>query len=88
MKNIKDTLLLITLYQHRYKSRQLLRKLDGEQLKDIGLTKEQALKEANRPFWVGDNLFLNKENSANDRVIHNVNSCAYSKRNPRHILAA
>ena len=42
-----------TLYIHRYKSRKVLAKLNSDQLADVGLTKEQALEEAKRPFWVG-----------------------------------
>ena len=35
----------------RYRSRRQLVMLDADQLKDIGITREQALDEANRPFW-------------------------------------
>nr|WP_232846225.1 DUF1127 domain-containing protein [Amphritea pacifica] len=35
----------------RYRSRRLLLRLDREQLKDIGVTREEALEEAGKPFW-------------------------------------
>jgi uncharacterized protein YjiS (DUF1127 family) len=36
----------------RRRQRQQLRQLDDHQLRDIGLTREQAEREADRPFWV------------------------------------
>lgn len=35
----------------RWRSRHALLQLDAEQLRDIGLTREQAVKEGLRPFW-------------------------------------
>jgi len=35
----------------RYRSRRLLLQLDRGQLKDIGITREEALEEARKPFW-------------------------------------
>ncbi|UTW04384.1 DUF1127 domain-containing protein [Amphritea atlantica] len=35
----------------RYRSRRMLQQLDREQLKDIGITREEALEEVRKPFW-------------------------------------
>lgn len=35
----------------RYRSRRMLLQLDREQLKDIGITREEALEEVRKPFW-------------------------------------
>lgn len=35
----------------RWRSRRALERLDDAALRDIGLTREQALREASRPFW-------------------------------------
>ena len=35
----------------RLRTRRALLRLNAEQLKDIGLTRQQALDEAQRPFW-------------------------------------
>ncbi len=43
----------VKVYQHRYKSRIALSKLNTDQLKDIGLSKVQANHESSRPFWMG-----------------------------------
>ena len=43
-----------SLYKQRYKSRKLLLKLDDDRLNDLGLSKEEALKEGNLPFWMSD----------------------------------
>ncbi|NER60288.1 DUF1127 domain-containing protein [Pseudomonas sp. MAFF212428] len=39
------------LMMRRRRSRQELLALDADQLRDIGLTREQALVEGHRPFW-------------------------------------
>ncbi|WP_210642012.1 MULTISPECIES: DUF1127 domain-containing protein [unclassified Pseudomonas] len=39
------------LFWHRLHTRQALLELTPEQLRDIGLTREQALEEGLRPFW-------------------------------------
>ncbi|MCY1401614.1 hypothetical protein D3C76_556490 [compost metagenome] len=36
---------------HRLETRRALLQLDGEQLRDIGLSPEQARKEGLKPFW-------------------------------------
>ncbi len=38
-------------WMHNYYSRRLLLQLDRAQLKDIGVTREQALEEGGKPFW-------------------------------------
>jgi uncharacterized protein YjiS (DUF1127 family) len=39
-------------WQERWRQRQCLRDLDDHMLRDIGLTRCQALEEAHRPFWM------------------------------------
>ena len=39
------------LGRERYRQRQLLMEMDDRQLKDIGITREQAEHEARKPFW-------------------------------------
>ncbi|WP_085647049.1 MULTISPECIES: DUF1127 domain-containing protein [unclassified Pseudomonas] len=39
------------LFWHRLHTRKALLRLTPEQLKDIGLTREQALEEGLKPFW-------------------------------------
>lgn len=39
------------LFYRNFITRSQLRKLNAEQLKDIGLTAEQAQREAQLPFW-------------------------------------
>lgn len=39
------------LYYCRYRSRRQLLKLDDERLVDIGLSREEVLKEVQQPFW-------------------------------------
>lgn len=46
-------LALIQTWSFRYASRRQLRHLDDHDLADIGITREQALNEAAKPFWVG-----------------------------------
>lgn len=40
-------------WYRRAQSRRQLRELDGRLLRDIGLSREVALKEAGKPFWQG-----------------------------------
>jgi len=39
------------LYRHRWMSRQMLLKLTEDELRDIGLTGGQAMREGLKPFW-------------------------------------
>ena len=41
----------IYLYRQRSRQRRSLRELDERLLDDIGITREQALQEAGKPFW-------------------------------------
>jgi uncharacterized protein YjiS (DUF1127 family) len=41
----------LKMYKQVYRTRQQLSRLRVEQLNDIGITRAQALKEANKPFW-------------------------------------
>ncbi len=41
------------IYWRRYRSRMVLARLDGDQLRDIGVTFAEAEHEANKPFWRG-----------------------------------
>lgn len=42
----------IRLWHQRYRQRQQLLMLDDNSLKDIGISKADALREARKPFWV------------------------------------
>jgi uncharacterized protein YjiS (DUF1127 family) len=42
---------IIALWLNRRHGRQELRSLDDEQLKDVGISREDALREADKPFW-------------------------------------
>ena len=42
---------VLVKWQHNWRTRRHLKDMDGHMLKDIGLTPEQARKEAQRPFW-------------------------------------
>ncbi|WP_412461092.1 DUF1127 domain-containing protein [Pseudomonas sp. SC11] len=41
------------LMLHRWQSRKALRELSDEQLRDIGLSRQQAWEEGCKPFWRG-----------------------------------
>ncbi|MAC82389.1 MAG: hypothetical protein CML66_30540 [Rhodobacteraceae bacterium] len=43
---------LITQWDHRYRSRNDLARLEDHLLDDIGMTRKDAMKEAKRPFWL------------------------------------
>ncbi|MFP3850679.1 DUF1127 domain-containing protein [Pseudomonas sp. W5-01] len=49
--NAPDGLGVFGLFQHRRATRRALLKLTDEQLKDIGLSCEQARDEGLKPFW-------------------------------------
>lgn len=42
---------MVSLYYRRYRTRRQLARLSADQLRDIGLTPEQAAKEVARFFW-------------------------------------
>jgi uncharacterized protein YjiS (DUF1127 family) len=44
-------ILTIKLWQQRYRTRQQLASLDQYALKDIGLSRSEAIKEAQKSFW-------------------------------------
>ncbi|WP_415894137.1 DUF1127 domain-containing protein [Neptuniibacter sp. PT8_73] len=44
---------ILKQWQQNYRTRKALLKLNDGQLKDIGLSREQAHKEASKPFWIG-----------------------------------
>ena len=39
------------VFRHRWVTRKVLLELDAEQLRDIGITREQARAEGLKPFW-------------------------------------
>ncbi len=43
----------VTKWERQRRSRVNLSKLDDRMLRDVGLTRHQANREANRPFWHG-----------------------------------
>ncbi len=43
----------VSLWRSRQRERRALMKLDDRFLRDIGITRRQALEEANKPFWIG-----------------------------------
>jgi uncharacterized protein YjiS (DUF1127 family) len=42
---------VLCTWQHRRRSRRALRQLEERMLKDIGLSREAAAREASKPFW-------------------------------------
>ena len=48
---LRQMLEKISFYHHRSKQRQHLKTLEPRLLRDIGLTREQAEFEADKPFW-------------------------------------
>lgn len=46
------SLSIIATWTRRFQTRSALTKLDNAALDDIGLSYRQALKEANKPFWL------------------------------------
>jgi uncharacterized protein YjiS (DUF1127 family) len=48
---MRDFIKRVKQYRQTYYSRQLLKELDAYALKDLGLTRSEALREARRPFW-------------------------------------
>ena len=50
-KVIRVAIETLDLWWQKYHQRSSLRRLSDAQLKDIGLNREEALSEANKPFW-------------------------------------
>jgi uncharacterized protein YjiS (DUF1127 family) len=46
-------LALVLLWHERARQRDQLRQLDAHALRDIGITREEALRESWKPFWRG-----------------------------------
>lgn len=51
VRNAPSGLGLWGLYWHRLRTRKALLELTSEQLRDIGLSREQARQEGLKPFW-------------------------------------
>lgn len=51
ISGIASAMRLLTFYRERNASRQALREMEDHLLRDIGLTREQAMIEARKPFW-------------------------------------
>ncbi len=41
----------IAVFKHNYRTRRALQRLNDDQLVDIGITRQQAEAEYNKPFW-------------------------------------
>jgi uncharacterized protein YjiS (DUF1127 family) len=50
---LADFLRMLMRWQARAEQRRVLSELDDHVLRDIGLTRDDALAEASRPFWSG-----------------------------------
>ncbi|MEM7239778.1 MAG: DUF1127 domain-containing protein [Pseudomonadota bacterium] len=48
---ISDIMAICRLWRHRIRSRHDLAELEPHQLRDIGVTPEDARREASKPFW-------------------------------------
>ena len=48
---LSDIVLLLQVMAEKRRSRRALSALNDELLKDIGLSRSQALRESSRPFW-------------------------------------
>ena len=51
----------LLIYKHRIKSRRALLKLDDRMLQDIGISREQARTEVEKPFWKGDSYVFDTQ---------------------------
>ncbi len=74
---LKKCLQQVLVYRHRYSSRIALSKLDDQMLKDIGMTKDQASMEIQKPFWKGDSSIFDKNEYK--RLKHRI----YIKKTPK-----
>ena len=48
---IKKILCTLMFFYHRQKTRRALALLDDDLLKDVGISRKQALEEIHKPFW-------------------------------------
>ncbi len=53
MAKIHSVAATVSLWRCRHRERRALMELDDRFLHDIGITRTQALEEANKPFWIG-----------------------------------
>lgn len=53
MAKIRGLGATVSLWRSRQRERRDLMKLDDRFLRDIGITRRQALEEAQKPFWIG-----------------------------------
>lgn len=88
MNSIYEILQLFALYQHRIKTRQALLQLNSDQLDDIGLTREQAIDEASRPFWSGNSAFFEKSLRDYNKEKMKRFICSYPKNRANYRMAA
>lgn len=50
---LKRGLCVLLVWQQRLKDRDTLESMSESRLRDIGLTRRQAMREARKPFWQG-----------------------------------
>ena len=50
-KVARDALVLIEVWRETARQRRALSRLDDRMLRDVGLTREQVMRELGRPFW-------------------------------------
>ncbi len=53
MAKIRGLGATVSLWRSRQQERRDLMKLDDHFLRDIGITRSQAVEEATKPFWIG-----------------------------------
>ena len=44
-------MLTLAVWRHRYRSRRHLARLDHDDLRDIGMSRYEAVRESSKPFW-------------------------------------
>ena len=50
---LKRCLMLLLIWEQRLKDRDTLKGMSQSRLRDIGLSRRQAMREARKPFWQG-----------------------------------
>ena len=53
MAKIHSVAATVSLWRARQREWRTLMKMDDRLLRDFGITRSQALEEANKPFWIG-----------------------------------